>query len=163
MLSNYLIKGLILILYVVISFYVVNTLVPLIPVYKQGVSAAPVVVFFSIRVFSVQCFVYHCLSFSPFSFDHYMVLPFDIQNLITPLLYSNLSSVHNLIYHNNTIKQQYNIVSFMMIFSSDHPDKDTAMVLASFRNSYLDVIVKNLKVYTIPKCTIMFNVCISGL
>ena len=75
-----------LILYVVISFYVVNTIVPLIPVYKQGVSAAPVVVFFSIRVFSVQCFVYHCLSFSPFSFDHYMVLPFDIQNLITPLL-----------------------------------------------------------------------------
>ena len=51
----------------------------------------------------------------------------------------------------------------MMIFSSDHPNKDTAMVLASFRNSYLDVIVKNLKVYPIPKCTIMFNVCISGL
>ena len=47
--------------------------------------------------------------------------------------------------------------------SSDHPDKDTATVLASFRNGYLDVFVKILKVYPIPKCTIMFNVCISGL
>ena len=51
----------------------------------------------------------------------------------------------------------------MMIFFSDHPDKGTTTVRASFRNGYLDVIVKIFKVYPIPKCTIMFNVCISGL
>ena len=63
-------------------------------------------IFFNTCFFFVQCFVYHCLSFSPFSFDHYMVLPFDIQILITPLLYSKLSSVHNRIYHNSTIQLQ---------------------------------------------------------
>ena len=51
----------------------------------------------------------------------------------------------------------------MMIFSSDHPDKDTTTVLASFGNGYLDISVKISKVYPIPKCTIMLNVCISGL
>jgi hypothetical protein len=51
----------------------------------------------------------------------------------------------------------------VMFLSSDHPDKDTTTVLASFGNGYLDVIVKILKVYPIPNCTIMFNVCISGL
>jgi hypothetical protein len=43
MLSNYLIEGFILILTVVFSFHVVNKLVPLIPIYEKGVSAAPVV------------------------------------------------------------------------------------------------------------------------
>ena len=38
-----------------------------------------------------------------------------------------------------------------------HPDKGTTTVLTSFRNGYLDVIVKIFKVYPIPKCTIMFN------
>ena len=38
-----------------------------------------------------------------------------------------------------------------------HPDKDTTTVLAHLRNGYLDVIVKILKVYPIPKCTIMYN------
>ena len=38
-----------------------------------------------------------------------------------------------------------------------HPDKDTTTVLGSFRNGYLDVIVKIFKVYPIPRCTIMFN------
>jgi hypothetical protein len=51
----------------------------------------------------------------------------------------------------------------MIVFYSDHPDKDTTTVLASFRNGYLYVIVKIFKVYPIPRCNIMFNVCISGL
>ena len=38
-----------------------------------------------------------------------------------------------------------------------HPDKDTTRVLTSFRNGYLDVIVKIKKVYPKPKCIIMFN------
>ena len=38
-----------------------------------------------------------------------------------------------------------------------HPDKDTTRVLTNFRNGYLDVILKIIKVYPIPKCTIMFN------
>jgi hypothetical protein len=42
-------------------------------------------------------------SFPLFSFDHYLVLTFDIQILITPLLYSSLSSVNNRIYHNSII------------------------------------------------------------
>jgi hypothetical protein len=50
-----------------------------------------------------------------------------------------------------------------MFFSSDHPNKDTTRVLTNFRNGYLNVIVKIIKVYPIPKCTIMFNVCICGL
>ena len=36
-----------------------------------------------------------------------------------------------------------------------HPDKNTTRVLTTFRNGYLDVIVKIIKVYPIPKCTIM--------
>jgi hypothetical protein len=47
------------------------------------------------------------------------------------------------------------------LVSSDHTDKDTTTVLASFRNGYLDVIMKISKVYPIPKCTIMFNVRLS--
>ena len=38
-----------------------------------------------------------------------------------------------------------------------HPDKDTTRVLTNFRNGYLDIIVKIIKVYPKPKCTIMFN------
>ena len=39
----------------------------------------------------------------------------------------------------------------------DHPDKDTTRVLTNFKNGYLDVIVKIIKVYPIPNCTIKFN------
>ena len=92
---------------VVISFSVVNILVPLIQIYKKrSFSCSCLWIFVNKCFYSVQFVVYHCLSFSPFSFDHYMVLPFDIQILITPLSYSNLSSVYNRIYHNSTIKQQ---------------------------------------------------------
>ena len=38
-----------------------------------------------------------------------------------------------------------------------HPDKDKTTVLTSFRNGYLHVIVKIIKVYPVPKCTIMLN------
>jgi len=58
----------------------------------------------------------------------------------------------------------YQSLPFWCVFiCSDHPDKDTTTVLASFRNGYLDVILKISKVYPIPKCTMMFNVCISYL
>ena len=51
----------------------------------------------------------------------------------------------------------------IFVFPSDHPDKNTTTVLTSFRNGYLDVKMDIIKVYPIPRCTIMFNVCISGL
>jgi hypothetical protein len=58
-----------------------------------------------------------------------------------------------------TLHRKKTLIKNDVFFSSDHQDKGTTTVLASFRNGYLDVIVKIFKGYPIPRCTIMFNVC----